>query len=141
MAHTIDAVETIRLESRPSVLWTLLHTSEGMTGLGETWFGSETIEADIHSRIAPMLIGEEVTRIEQLNRQLRPYTGYCGSGAELRAVSAIDVALWDIAGKVAGMPICDLLGGRCRDSIVVYNTCAGPDYVSQSSMCGRVISD
>ena len=133
MAHTIEAVETIRLESRPSILWTLLHTSEGLTGLGETWFGSETIEADVHSRIAPLLIGEEVTRIEQLNRQLRPYTGYCGSGAELRAVSAVDVALWDIAGKIAGMPICDLLGGRCRDSIVVYNTCAGPDYVSQSS--------
>jgi L-alanine-DL-glutamate epimerase-like enolase superfamily enzyme len=51
----------------------------------------------------------------------------------MRALSAIDVALWDIAGKAAGQPICDLLGGRIRDQIPVYNTCAGPNYVSKTS--------
>jgi len=68
------------------------HTSDGVCGLGESWFGSTTIEADIHSRIAPLLIGEDSSAIERVNQLLRPYTGYCGSGAELRAASAVGPA-------------------------------------------------
>ncbi len=133
MSNKIIRIETLRPLSRTSLIWVLVHTSDGVCGLGESWFGSTTIEADIHSRIAPLLIGEDSSAIERVNQLLRPYTGYCGSGAELRAASAVDVALWDIAGQVAGLPLCDLLGGRCRDAVDVYNTCAGPDYVSQAS--------
>lgn len=129
----ITAVETVRLTERPSLIWVLVHTDEGVTGLGESWFGAEVLEADIHSRIASLVLGEDPANIEELNRKMRPYAGFCGSSAEIRALSAVDVALWDIAGKVAGKPICDLLGGRCREAIAVYNTCAGPGYVSQSS--------
>lgn len=64
---------------------------------------------------------------------MQPYVGFSGSGAEVRALAAIDVALWDIAGKSAGKPLCDLLGGRTRNNIQVYNTCAGPNYVSKTS--------
>jgi galactonate dehydratase len=53
--------------------------------------------------------------------------------AEIRALSAVDVALWDIAGKAKGQPVCDLFGGRARAEIPVYNTCAGPSYVSKTS--------
>lgn len=133
MSNRITRIETLRPLSRTSLIWVLVHTSDGVCGLGESWFGSATVEADIHNRIAPLLLGENASAIERINHLLRPYTGFCGSGAELRAASAIDVALWDIAGQVAGMPICDLLGGRCRDAVDVYNTCAGPDYVSKAS--------
>ena len=129
----ITAIETIRFEQRPNLVWVELQTDQGLTGLGESWFGASAIETDIHDRIAPLLLGADPRRIESLNRSLRPYAGYCGSGAELRAVSAIDVALWDLCGKLAGLPIYQLLGGACRDTVPVYNTCAGPDYVSQSS--------
>ncbi len=129
----ITALETIRLTERPSLVWVQVHTDEGVTGLGESWFGAEILEADIHGRIAALVLGENPANIEALNRKMRPYAGYCGSSAEIRALSAVDVALWDIAGKVSGLPICDLLGGRCREEIMVYNTCAGPGYVSQSS--------
>lgn len=129
----ITALETVRLTERPSLVWVQVHTDEGVTGLGESWFGAEILEADIHGRIAALVLGEDPANIEALNRKMRPYAGYCGSGAEIRAVSAVDVALWDIAGKACGKPVCDLLGGRCRDDIAVYNTCAGPGYVSQSS--------
>jgi L-alanine-DL-glutamate epimerase-like enolase superfamily enzyme len=118
---------------RPSVLWVRVGTDDGPAGLGETWFGAATVEAEIHDRIAPLLLGRDARRIDQLKRMMTPYVGFCGTGAEMRALSAIDVALWDIAGKAAGKPLCDVLGGRVRGRIPVYNTCAGPNYVSTTS--------
>jgi galactonate dehydratase len=129
----IRRIETIRTAARPSVLWVRVITDSGLTGLGETWFGAATVEADIHDRIAPLLLGQDAGRIEHLRHLMTPYVGFCGTGAEMRALSAIDVALWDIAGKAAGKPLCDVLGGRVRDRIAVYNTCAGPSYVSTTS--------
>tara|TARA_R110002126_G_scaffold17440_12_gene68049 strand:+ start:1941 stop:3164 length:1224 start_codon:yes stop_codon:yes gene_type:complete len=129
----ITAVETLRLKRHGTLIWIRLHTDEGITGLGESWFGASTIETDIHDRIAPTLLGENPSRIEYLNRKMRPYVGFFGTSAEIRALSAADVALWDIAGKVANKPVCDLLGGKTRDKVQLYNTCAGPDYVSTSS--------
>jgi|SRR5918993_967864 L-alanine-DL-glutamate epimerase-like enolase superfamily enzyme len=129
----ITKLETIRLASRPTLIWVRVHTDGGLIGLGESWFGCSAIEADIHDRIAPALIGADASRIEALNRAMRPYVGFCGTGAEIRALSAVDVALWDIAGQAAGKPLHALLGGATRDAVPVYNTCAGPDYVSKTS--------
>src|SRR5215217_7487084 len=129
----ITKIETVRLTSRPTLIWVRVHTDEGLIGLGESWFGCAAIEADVHERIAPALIGADPSRIEALTRAARPYVGFCGTGAEIRAVSALDVALWDLAGQAAGKPLYQLLGGAMRAYIRVYNTCAGPDYVSQSS--------
>lgn len=129
----IEAIETLRLGDHPNLLWVRVHTDEGLTGLGETYFGAGPSEADVHDRIAPILLGQDARRIEFLNMKMQPYTGFTGSGAEVRALAAVDVALWDLAGKAAGRPLCDLLGGRTRESIQVYNTCAGPNYVSKTS--------
>ena len=129
----IDAIETLRLEDHPNLLWVRVQTSDGVTGLGETYFGSGPVEADIHERIAPVVLGQDARRIEYLNMKMQPYVGFTGSGAEVRALAAVDVALWDIAAKSAGRPLCDLLGGKTRDRIQVYNTCAGPSYVSRTS--------
>ena len=129
----ITAVETLRLTEHPNLIWVRVHTDEGLTGLGETYFGTGAVEADLHDRIAPMILGQDARRIEFLNHKMTPYVGFTGTGAEIRALSAVDVALWDIAGKAAGAPICDLLGGRTRAEIPVYNTCAGPNYVSKTS--------
>lgn len=129
----IEAVETLRLGDHPNLLWVRIHIEGGLTGLGETYFGASSSEADVHDRIAPMILGPDARRIEYLNMKMTPYTGFSGSGAEVRALAAVDVALWDIAGKAANMPLCDLLGGRTRNEIQVYNTCAGPNYVSKTS--------
>jgi L-alanine-DL-glutamate epimerase-like enolase superfamily enzyme len=48
---------------------------------------------------------------------------------ETRATSAVDIALWDIAGKAAGRPVAEMLGGKSRESIRVYNTCASYKYI------------
>ena len=60
---------------------------------------------------------------------LLPYVGFSGSGAETRGRSAIDVALWDLFGKVTEQPVFQLLGGLARNKIRTYNTCAGYRYV------------
>lgn len=129
----IEAVETLRLEAHPNLLWVRIRTLDGLTGLGETYFGAGPSEADIHDRIAPILLGQDARYIERLNMQMQPYVGFTGTGAEIRAVAAVDVALWDLAAKSANKPLVDLLGGRTRDKIAVYNTCAGPAYVSKTA--------
>jgi L-alanine-DL-glutamate epimerase-like enolase superfamily enzyme len=59
--------------------------------------------------------------------------GYQAGGVEMRGNSAIDIALWDLWGKRTEQPVWQLLGGQTRDSIRTYNTCAGYEYVRQSS--------
>src|SRR5262249_5566387 len=78
--------------------------------------------------LAPLILGREATRIELLWHHMFKVVHYAGhAGAELRAISAIDIALWDLLGKQTGLPVYDLLGGACRDGIPTYNTCAGTD--------------
>lgn len=126
-------IETVRPASPGTLIFVQITTDEGLIGLGETWFGPETVEAEIHGRLAPQLLGKDASRIPELNQLMRPYVGAWGAGAEMRALSSVNIALWDLAGKRLGAPLYDLLGGLSRDSIPVYNTCAGPDYVSKSS--------
>lgn len=125
----VTAVETIRSAEFPNILWVQVVTDEGLVGLGETFYGPAAAEAHIHQTIAPHLIGADPCNIEKLQGDLIGYVGFVGASAEMRGRSAVDIALWDILGQAAGLPICDLLGGRVRDKIRVYNTCAGYSYV------------
>ncbi|MFZ4486379.1 MAG: mandelate racemase/muconate lactonizing enzyme family protein [Candidatus Nanopelagicales bacterium] len=132
----IERIETIWHEDFPNVLFVLVH-SEGIVGLGETYYHAEAVDSYIHSVAAPLLIGQDATRISAINRSLEGYVGYSGSGVETRARSAIDIALWDLAGKRAGLPLHDLIGGRARDSIGIYNTCAGTEYMRRDGQATR----
>ncbi len=124
----ITRIDTLRLDEFPSLVHVLVHTDEGLVGLGETFFFADAVEAHVHA-VAGYLLGEDPGRIEAHARTLRGYVGTAGSGAEMRAASAIDIALWDLAGQAAGQPLHRVLGGACRDSIRTYNTCAGYRYV------------
>lgn len=125
----VTALETIRTADFPNILWVEVHTDEGIVGLGETFYGPAAAEAHIHQLIAPKLIGQDPRNVERAQADLTGYVGFVGASAEMRGRSAIDIALWDILGQCAGLPLCDLLGGRVRDRIRVYNTCAGYSYV------------
>ncbi len=125
----ITAIETVRSGEFPNILWAEVHTDDGLVGLGETFYGPASAEAHIHGLIAPKILGRDPRNIEALQSDLIGYVGFVGSSAEMRGRAAVDIALWDILGKVAGLPLCDLLGGRVRDKIRVYNTCAGYSYV------------
>jgi L-alanine-DL-glutamate epimerase-like enolase superfamily enzyme len=87
------------------------------------------VEAHIHETIAPYLVGKDPLLVSQHWQDLSgAFLGYQGTGAEARGLSAVDLALWDIRGQAVDRPIVDLLGGASRDSIRIYNTCAGYTY-------------
>ena len=125
----IECVRTIRIAERPNLIWVEVETDEGLVGLGESFRGAQAVEAVIHEQVAPWLLGRDARRNEAISRHLlTPYLGFHSSGAEVRAASAIDLALWDLAGKRHGMPVHEALGGAARTEIRAYNTCAGYAY-------------
>jgi len=129
----IEAVETVQHASFPNLVHVRVFTDDGLVGTGETFYGTEAVVAHVRSVAAPLLLGQDPLRSSAHGLALQGYVGYAGSGAETRARSAIDLALWDIRGQAANMPIHDLIGGRVRDGVPVYNTCAGSRYVRSGS--------
>jgi len=126
----ISRIETLRLDEFPNLLWVMVHTDSNLVGLGETFFGAQAVEAAMHETVASQMLGADPLAIERHSRQLlQNYVGFKSTGAEMRAASAFDIALWDLFGQVTGQPVYQLLGGRCRDTIRAYNTCAGYRYV------------
>lgn len=129
----VRAIETIRIGEFPNLLWTRIHTDEGVTGLGESYFGPDAVEAHIHAVVAPYLLGKDPLRINEHYGSMVGYLGQTGSSAEQRGRSSADMALWDILGKATDNSVAQLLGGRVRDSIRVYNTCASTAYNVKAS--------
>lgn len=83
----------------------------------------------MHDWCAPRLIGHNPLDIGARISSLGDYIGWRGAGVETRALSAIDIALWDLFARAHGRPLADMLGGRARSEIRTYNTCAGYKYV------------
>ncbi len=132
----ITAIET-RIESAvmPGLMLLRIHTDAGtvsgepIIGHGETYYLPEAAAAVIHDWMARRLLGADAAAIESHWRFLyERSTAFGGTGAELRALSAIDLALWDILGQICQQPVWRLLGGPVRDVVPVYNSCGGPFY-------------
>ena len=101
-----------------------VQTDAGITGWGEittTTLTANRAVAGIIEKLNDLLIGEDPSQIERIwNKIFRAFT-YMGSrGATTHVVSGIDIALWDIRGKVLNLPIYELLGGKVRDEILLY---------------------
>ena len=101
-------------------LFVHVHTDAGIVGLGEAgnWGYLDATAACIR-KFTPYLIGKDPFRIEDLNQNFYRSVYFRGS-VIMSAISAIDIALWDIKGKALGVPVYELLGGRTRDKIRVY---------------------
>ena len=102
-------------------------TDDGLVGWGEGFAQGleppEICAAAIDSAFAPMLIGRNPLDIEKIWFEMYNRSRDFGrKGAVMAAISALDIALWDIAGKVYGQPVYQLLGGAVRDKITPYAT-------------------
>ena len=127
----ITAIETAFLSQGITVhqgaiqwLWVRIHTDDGLIGTGETYPFPEAEAAVVRRALAPVLLGRDPSQIDRLWADMFQAISYCGwAGAEIRAISAVDMALWDLAGKSSGKPVYQLLGGASRETIRTYNTC------------------
>jgi len=129
----ITALETVQLAEFSNLVWVELQTDEALTGLGETFRNPEATVAYLHETCAPYLLGKDPLQIERHARALmvevgNHFSGFPSRSIEVRGNSAVDLALWDLAGKAAGLPLYQLLGGLSRDKIRIYNTCASAAY-------------
>src|SRR3954467_5458963 len=125
----ITGLETVYWKSRddapfwPHWTWLKIHTDGGVFGIGETYPRNTNEAAAIHG-VANTLIGKDARDIERLWADLYQSFDYqVAGGAELRALSAIDLALWDVLGKSLNAPVYRLIGGRANPTVRLYNTC------------------
>lgn len=114
----------------------LVHTDEGITGIGEVDSAPEAVRALVNAPgshaiaagLRALLVGEDPLEVERLWQKMYRGLIYVGRrGIALHALSGIDIALWDVKGKALGKPICELIGGPRRDRVRAYASLLMPD--------------
>ena len=113
----ITAVEAVPVDT---YLFAKVHTDEGITGLGESgaWGYLEASEAAIR-KFGRYLVGQNPLRMEHHWQYMYRFSHFRGA-AIMGAISALDIAMWDIAGKHFGVPVYQLMGSKTRDKARVY---------------------
>ena len=121
---------------KPRWIFVKLDTDEGISGWGEMISGTktETVVAGAYE-MGRYLVGRDPFEIERLWQELHR-SFYRGGPVNETVVSGLEMALWDIKGKALGVPVYELLGGRARDSIMVYSWIGGdrPSDVAAGAM-------
>src|SRR5579862_766654 len=125
----IDAAKVIVTCPDRNFVTLKLSTDQGVTGIGDaTLNGRElSVASYLEEHVIPCLIGRDPSRIEDTWQYLYRGAYWRRGPVTMSAIAAVDVALWDIKAKLAGMPLYDLLGGRSRDGALVYGHASGND--------------
>lgn len=120
----ITHVGSVLLKPFPWVL-VKVKTDGGIVGIGEAYHGAGVHQIAVDDRLTRVLIGQDPRNVDKLFRDMMRSMSASGfyQGAVMSAISGIEMALWDIAGQAFGLPIWQLLGGKFRDSIRLYNDC------------------
>ena len=105
----------------------VVETEDGITGVGDaTLNGRELAVASyLTDHVCPLLVGRDARRIEDTWQYLYRGAYWRRGPVTMTAIAAVDVALWDILGKVAGLPVHQLLGGAAREGVMVYGHASG----------------
>ncbi len=116
-------------------------TAEGFHGVGDaTLNGRELAVASyLEDHVIPCLIGKDARRIEDIWQFLYRGAYWRGGPVGMTSIAAVDTALWDIKAKAADMPLYQLLGGRCREGVMVYGHANGADLEHTVDEVGKYI--
>ena len=114
-------------------------TDEGIYGLGDaTLNGRElSVVSYLEDHVAPCLIGRDPQQIEDIWQYLYRGAYWRRGPVTMTAIAAVDTALWDLKGKIADLPLYQLLGGRSRTGVLVYGHANGADLSSTIDEVGR----
>jgi galactonate dehydratase len=138
----ITSIRPVVVGDVRNFLFVIVETDEGLRGVGEggiTW--RESAMAGFVEALRPSLLGQDPLRTEHL-WQVMLRCGFFPPGrVGLAAISAIDIALWDIKAQSLGVPLYQLLGGRVRDRVVCYPHVAGPNAASLVEDARRKVAD
>ncbi len=126
MLKIIDAKVIVTCPGRNFVTLKIT-TSDGVTGVGDaTLNGRElAVVSYLRDHMIPCLIGRDAHRIEDIWQFFYRGSYWRGGPVGMTAIAAVDMALWDIKAKVAGLPLYQLLGGACREGVTVYGHANG----------------
>ena len=128
-------ITDIKLIPVNKFLFVKVYTDEGITGIGESGdWGFLESSGEVIKSFREYLIGQDPLRIEHHWQYMYRCFHFRGA-AVMGALSAIDIALWDIAGKFYGVPVYQLLGGKCRDTVRVYSHVSGGSFEELMESC------
>ena len=118
----ITHIGSVLLEPFPWVL-VRVKTDEGLVGIGEAYHGAGVHQIVVDERLQRPLLGQDPRHVDKLFRDMMRSMSASGyyQGAVMSAISGIEMALWDITGQALGVPIWQLLGGKFRDQIRLYD--------------------
>jgi len=126
----ITRVETVYWKDRkdapfwPHWTWLKIDTDRGISGIGETYPRNAAEAEMIHSHLASVLLGKDPRDIERIWNDLYQTIDFqVAGGTEIRCLSAVDLALWDLLGHSLQAPVYRLIGGRANSHVRLYNTC------------------
>ena len=125
----IDKAEVIVTSPDRNFVTLKLTTDDGLTGLGDaTLNGRElAVVAYLREHVVPLLIGRDAPKIEDTWQFLYRCAYWRRGPVTMAAIAAVDMALWDIKGKAAGMPVYQLLGGASRNGLMAYGHASGKE--------------
>lgn len=118
-----------------------IETEAGVYGIGDaTLNGRElAVVSYLNDHVTPLLLGRDARNIEDIWQILYRGAYWRRGPVTMRAIAAVDVALWDLKAKALGVPIYDLLGGRSRDHMLCYGHANGLDIEQTADEVGRYI--
>lgn len=136
-----DVRVIVTCPDRNYVLVKILTSEPGLYGVGDaTLNGRElAVAEDLEKHIAPLLIGRDPEQIEDTWQYLYRGPYWRGGPVQMTALAGVDLALWDIKGKRAGMPVYQLLGGRTRKGALAYTHASGRDFAEVEAVARRAM--
>jgi L-alanine-DL-glutamate epimerase-like enolase superfamily enzyme len=146
----MDRVDVARADGTQDAFLVRVHTNEGVIGIGEAdtspYLARTMIEMPSSHAVArglrEVLVGEDPADVDRLWQLLFRATYHYGrGGVALHVISALDMALWDLAGKVAGKPVHELLGGPTVDRVPVYASEVMPETAEEVQRLARKAVD